>query len=272
MNSDTKILFTDLDGTLLDDHKQISEKNLEAIRKALAHGHKIVISTGRALPSAIVQSEKLGLTMPGCYIIAYNGASIYDSFEKKIIFSQTLPREYVNYLFEEAHRQSLHVHTYEDAYVVTEEENENLFQYLRDTGLKHRVVSSVKKELSCDPPKLLIVDYSNHDTLVRFQESIKDWSVGKVDSFFSSDFLLEVVSPGISKGNAILNLCQALNLPLENTISAGDAENDISMLKTTHTSVVMKNANPEMYAYATYVTEHDNNHDGIAEVIYKFML
>ena len=79
MKTETKILFTDLDGTLLNDQKQISEGNLAAIRQALDLGHKVVISTGRALASAKKQAETLGLTMPGCYIIAFNGACIYDS-------------------------------------------------------------------------------------------------------------------------------------------------------------------------------------------------
>ena len=48
MKTETKILFTDLDGTLLNDQKQISEGNLTAIRQALDLGHKVVISTGRS--------------------------------------------------------------------------------------------------------------------------------------------------------------------------------------------------------------------------------
>ena len=95
MNTDTKILFTDLDGTLLNDQKQISEGNLAAIHMALEKGHKIVISTGRALTSAKKQALALGLTMPGCYIIAFNGACIYDIHEKKVIFSETIPVDYV---------------------------------------------------------------------------------------------------------------------------------------------------------------------------------
>ena len=111
MNHETKILFTDLDGTLLNDQKQISKGNLTAIHKALDCGHKIVISTGRALISARKQAETLGLTMPGCYIIAFNGACIYDIHAKKVIFSQTIPVDYVYALFEEAHRQGIHIQT-----------------------------------------------------------------------------------------------------------------------------------------------------------------
>ena len=271
MNTETKILFTDLDGTLLNDQKQISEGNLNAIHQALDLGHKIVISTGRALISAKEQAETLGLTMPGCYIIAFNGACIYDIYEKKVIFSQTIPMDYVCHLFEEAHKFGLHIQTYDDTQVIAERENKELSEYCRNTGMGYRLVSSVS-ELHADPYKVLTVDYQRHDLLLHFQEHIRDWAKGKIDSYFSCDSLLEIIAPGISKGNAILRLCEQLQIPLEHTISAGDADNDISMLQTTPVSVVMKNADAHMHAYATYITEHDNNHDGVAEAIYKFMI
>lgn len=272
MNTDTKILFTDLDGTLLNDQKQISEGNLAAIHMALENGHKIVISTGRALASAKKQAETLGLIMPGCYIIAFNGACIYDIHEKKVIFSETIPLDYVYHLFEEAHKLNIHIQTYDDTQVLTESENDDLFRYCHNTGMEYKVISSVRSELIFSPYKVLVIDYQHHDPLVQFQEQIRTWAEGKIDFYFSCNELLEIVAPDISKGNAIIRLCEQLQIPLEATISAGDADNDISMLQTTHTSVVMKNADPHMHAYATYITEQDNNHDGVAEAIYKFML
>ena len=272
MNTDTKILFTDLDGTLLNDQKQISARNLAAIHMALENGHKIVISTGRALASAKKQAETLGLIMPGCYIIAFNGACIYDIHEKKVIFSETIPLDYVYHLFEEAHKLNIHIQTYDDTQVLTESENDDLFRYCHNTGMEYKVISSVRSELIFSPYKVLVIDYQHHEPLVQFQEQIRTWAEGKIDFYFSCNELLEIVAPDISKGNAIIRLCEQLQIPLEATISAGDADNDISMLQTTHTSVVMKNADPHMHAYATYITEQDNNHDGVAEAIYKFML
>ena len=272
MNTDTKILFTDLDGTLLNDQKQISAGNLAAIHMALENEHKIVISTGRALASAKKQAETLGLIMPGCYIIAFNGACIYDIHEKKVIFSETIPLDYVYHLFEEAHKLNIHIQTYDDTQVLTESENDDLFRYCHNTGMEYKVISSVRSELIFSPYKVLVIDYQHHEPLVQFQEQIRTWAEGKIDFYFSCNELLEIVAPDISKGNAIIRLCEQLQIPLEATISAGDADNDISMLQTTHTSVVMKNADPHMHAYATYITEQDNNHDGVAEAIYKFML
>ena len=78
-----KILFVDLDGTLLDDNKDITPGNLEAIQKAADQGHAVVITTGRPLYSTIFQLEKLHMDKPGCYAITSNGALIYDAYTRE---------------------------------------------------------------------------------------------------------------------------------------------------------------------------------------------
>ncbi|MCR5406711.1 MAG: Cof-type HAD-IIB family hydrolase, partial [Lachnospiraceae bacterium] len=55
-----KILFTDLDGTLLDSNKNISPEDLEAIKELTASGHKFVISTGRPIQSAVKIAQRYG--------------------------------------------------------------------------------------------------------------------------------------------------------------------------------------------------------------------
>ena len=65
-----KILFLDLDGTLLNDRKEITAGNRRAIREALDRGHRIVITSGRPLKSSLARE--------GCYVIAYNGGAVYD--------------------------------------------------------------------------------------------------------------------------------------------------------------------------------------------------
>ena len=100
-----KALFLDLDGTLLNDQKQITGKNRAAIEAALAQGHHIIIATGRPLVSAAEQAQMLGLTGKGCYLIAFNGCVLYDIAENEVIFHSTLPMELLYEIFEEANRR-----------------------------------------------------------------------------------------------------------------------------------------------------------------------
>lgn len=78
--------------------------------------------------------------------------------------------------------------------------------------------------------------------------------------------------PVLTKGSAVRFLCEYTGIPLCNTIAAGDAENDISMIRAAHIGCAMKNAEEEVKQAADYITENDNNHDGVAEIIHKFVL
>ena len=93
-----------------------------------------------------------------------------------------------------------------------------------------------------------------------------------MDVCFSNYEYLEFMPAGINKGNSIKWMCEYLNIPLENTIAVGDAENDITMIKAAAIGAVMKNASDDIKQYGNYITEKDNNEGGVAEVIKKFML
>lgn len=267
-----KILFTDLDGTLLNDEKEITKDNLTAIKQALSAGHKIVLTTGRALSSAKIQAAKIGFTMPGCYLIAFNGGCIYDVCEGKVLHERTIPREYARELFRIAKEMKIYIQAYDREGIVVDAESEIVRRHAASENMKYRVIGNLQEGLSEDPPKLLLIDYDSPKPLEDFSRRIWEWSKGKVDFFFSSPQYLDVAPYGVSKGYAVRFLCDYLNFSLGNSISAGDAENDINMLETTFVSAVMRNAPENVKKYGTYITRNDNNHSGVAEIIHTFML
>ena len=63
-----------------------------------------------------------------------------------------------------------------------------------------------------------------------------------------------------------------LNVPIEHTVAAGDERNDIPMIQAAHVGVAVKNGHKELREAADYVTERDNEHGAIAEIIEKFIL
>jgi len=267
-----KILFLDLDGTLLNDEKKISTGNIKAIKKALSLGHKIVITTGRPMVSARLLSQELGLTEAGCYAIAFNGGEIYDLYQNKSIFKKTISFKYVRKIFDAAYENSLHCQTYDDTYILSEKDTPALRLYEHMTNIKSRVVDDVIAVLPSEPVKVIVISYDDPKALSDYRNATKDWSEGNVDRILSCPQYLEHVAPGVSKGAAIQILSQHLDIPMSNTIAAGDAENDISMIKTAALGVVMKNAAADIQKYGDYVTRQDNNHDGVAEIIEKFLL
>lgn len=269
----TKALFLDLDGTLLNDQKKITDGNRLAIQRALAAGHKIIINTGRPLVSAILQAEKLGLTSAGCYLIAYNGGILYDTGNRTILSKKALSLELVRKVFDEANRRSLHIQTYSDTHVLVEPRCDDAIvkRYCSLTQMSYQVIPDIHL-LAQEPVKMLLIDLNTPALLEDFSQWISTLESGQLDSFFSSNEYLEVVSKGLNKGNALKEMARLLQIPMEHTVAAGDAANDIEMLRAAHVGVSMHNGTDQVKAAADYITARDNNHDGVAEIIETFIL
>lgn len=267
----TKVIFLDLDGTLLNDQKQLTEGNKQAIEKALKQGHRVVLTSGRPLVSVKILAQELGLTAAGCYAIAFNGGEVYDLYNHVKLYKKSISREYVRYIFDTAAKAGLHCQTYDDTNILAEKETRELACYYKRTNVPYKIVPDVTTYLQEDPIKMIVINIDDHEKLVRFREQTTKWCAGKLDRVFSDPDYLEFLAPGTSKGHAIHLLCETLGIPLQNTYAVGDAENDLSMLAAVAHGVAMANAEPEVKAAACYVTEQDNNHDGVAEVIAKFL-
>ncbi len=267
-----KIFFTDLDGTLLNDEKEISDKNRRAIEELRRRGHVVVISTGRALPSAKRQAKRLKLTGKGCYIICYNGGQIYDTEQDTLIYQKSVPMKYVRSVFDDARQFGISVQTYTDTHVITEQDNASLHQYVAIQQLPYLVVDDVVSALEHEPAKVLALDYQDPSHVTEFRSFMTPRYQGKLDIYLSHPALLELVPLGVNKGNAVRFLCDYLGIPLERSVAAGDAENDLTMIQTAHVGAVMCNGEQLLKDQADYITQSDNNHDGVAEILEKFIL
>lgn len=271
---DKKILFLDLDGTLLNDRKEITPGNRAAIEKAIGLGHRIVVTSGRPLKSALIQAKRLGLAGEGCYVIAYNGAVIYDCSQEREISRRTLDMESLYEVFDEARRRNIHIQAYDaDDTVVIESRCDAAIakRYCEAIDLDFRVAEDIRSALTAPSVKALMIDFQDHEPVADMERWVLENMGEQVDCFFSSRYYLEVVPAGMNKGGAVKEMCRILSVPLENSVAAGDEANDVTMIAAAGTGVAMRNAVAEAKAAANYVTERDNNHDGIAEVIERFL-
>lgn len=267
-----KILFADIDGTLLNDKREIPEENVHAISRAVKAGHSVVIATGRPLDSGKKIVEELGLTMPGCYMIAYNGAIIYDCGNDRILEKKFVPYPCVKELFERGKKAGLYVQTYNKTQIVTTRDCPELQYYREHTKLTCQITDDVMSVLEEEPQKVMLIHLTDKKKLEKFQEENMEWQRGKCHSFFSMDTYLEYAPLDSTKASGIRYLCEYLGIPIENTVAAGDERNDIEMLQAAHIGAAMKNAKDEVKANADYVTERTNNESGVAEIIEKFIL
>ena len=268
-----KALFLDLDGTLLNDDRQITPGNRAAIEKALAAGHKVIITSGRPLVATVPLSDALGLNKPGCYVIAYNGCVFYDSYRRETIFRSVLPLPLVCELFAEANRRGIHIQTYDEEKVLVEPRcaGSAVTRYCGPTRMEWDIIPDIRT-LTREPEKILVIDFNDRKPLDDFREHIRENYGDIVDTFYSNAYYMEIINKGINKGEAILRLADLIGIDRKDTIAAGDAENDATMIQSAHIGAAMANASSEVKAIADYVTSRDNNHDGIAELIERYIL
>ena len=266
-----RLLFLDLDGTLLNDAKEITTGNREALERTLQRGHGVIITTGRPLKSALEQSRRLGLDQPGCYTIAYNGAMVYDWSKQDKVFQRALTITSVIRVFEKANEIGEHIQTYDSFDVLVEPrgDDEAVRRYCKMVSMTQRVIDDIHTDLKEDPVKCLVINYEKKEGLEAMQVWIRE-NMAEMDCFFSCPQFLEVVPKGMNKGEAVKMLCKLLGVEIENAVACGDAANDLAMLKAAGIGVAMCNGADEVKAIADYITTRDNNHDGVAEAADKF--
>lgn len=272
-DSRRKILFTDLDGTLLDNKKDIGESTMAAIREMLDLGHIFAICSGRSLESAKMVARQFGFDRPGCYMACYNGGLLYEPSQDKVIDKATVPLPYVRRMFDQAQEAGLHIHTYDaDGAVMARRRSKELEFYQRHTALPVKVGDDILDSLTVEPAKMIVLSLTSHESLQKFQQDNADWAQGRLDSFFSCEQYLEYCPAGVSKGAAVKKLCGYLGIPVADAVAAGDERNDIPMLEAAGMAAVPSNAHPQVRPYADYICEKSNQQGAVGEIIRKFIL
>lgn len=269
---DKHLLFLDLDGTLLNDRQEITPGNRRALEQALDRGHGVIIATGRPLTSAMGQARVLGLDQPGCYLAAYNGGVIYDWSTGQQLCRKALDMATVQEIFDYVNQKGLHIQTYDDTDVLVEKRCDNALvrQYCGTGVIGFRVIDDVRTGLPKPPVKILMID-PDRRVLEELRQELTPMLAGRADVFFSNRTYLEIVAAGVNKGEAVKTLSALLDVPLANTIAAGDEANDLSMIRSAGLGVAMANGIDEVKAAAGYITRRDNNQDGIAEIVELFL-
>ncbi len=265
------LFFSDIDETLVNTDKTLSDENHAAIEHFLSKANIFVLSPGRALKDASTLLKNLGLYgRENLLISSYNGALIYDTFQEKELSRTTIPLDLVGETFDLAKEFGIHIQTYTETSVVTEADNEYLQYYLKVQSLPVIYCDDIRNANIAPPPKCLCLDFKHPEKITQFRSFFEQKIHGRLDCFQSNPWLLEIVAPGVNKGASLRYIAQLYNIPIENTISAGDAENDLPMIQAAGIGCAMKNADEALKEQADYVTKNDNNHAGIAEILNRF--
>jgi Cof subfamily protein (haloacid dehalogenase superfamily) len=270
-----KLICVDMDGTLLNSRKQISERNKSVLRQAREQGVRIAISTGRTYVDARYYVDLIGLEIP---IIAANGAYIQVEKQQQPIYQSRLDTDLAVRILDTCRRYRItpSFHTPQKEYYG----NGLLLLRWLLFGVKHNLSGNCKwvwgyknwRRVLAEEQGLIVkcvIIGLNQKKLQRLRVEFSRNDALEVVSSWSNN--IELNCKGISKGKGVELLAEYYNIKKEEIIAIGDSENDLTMLEYAGLGVAMGNAAPGIKERADFVTD-TNDRDGVARVIEKFFL
>lgn len=264
------LFFTDLDGTLLNDEKMISPKTLTAIDAYISAGNKFIIASGRPLNNIREVVKRTGLgRYQNLLLICYNGSVIYDCGEEKYLADLRLDPKDIMHIIDTAEEMGIHCQTYSSDKVICRHQNAESDLYAKRTQIDYIYDEDILSHLDKAPHKALAIYMEGHDKLELLKEKLAPWMEGKLTTVYSCPEYLEFVDYRSGKGSAVKYICDLYNVPTTEAYAAGDADNDLSMLAAVGNSISMINGTDEVKAITSITTKEDNNHDGLAEILFS---
>jgi Cof subfamily protein (haloacid dehalogenase superfamily) len=263
---DFRLIGIDLDGTLLLNSSDVSERNVAAIRAATARGVTVAIATGRPHVSAEQFVERLGLhDVP---IISFNGALIKRPGEEKELFCEPVPADLAAEVVQYCVDRRMHLHYYlgDEMYVPRVSHWALLYQAraaippIPVGDLRRFNGRSPIKIIVCVPPEQAM------DVLEEARERFGE----RLLVTHSMPEYVEFLSRDAGKGKALRWLAGHLGIPVEQTMGMGDMLNDLELVQMSGFGVAMPHAQEPVKAAAQYVAQ--SGPEGVAEAIEKFVL
>ncbi|BBI32622.1 Cof-type HAD-IIB family hydrolase [Cohnella abietis] len=259
-----RLIALDIDGTLLNDHHEVTPRVREAVRAAAEQGAEIVLCTGRGSTSALSVLNDLGLKGT---MITHNGASIIDSETREVLYDTVISHEHAQTYVTFFRERGIHydMNTAFDLYV--EQMNEEISQMYsnmlaipilrsEEEGFPERMV-----KMSIFAPKAVLDEVEAE--WIGWHHELQ--TVRSGDSFFDVQHL------HASKGKALEQLANLRGIAREHILAIGNYYNDTAMITYAGWGVAMANSPNEVKAIADEVTI-SNNEDGVAVVLEQRVL
>lgn len=266
-----KLLVLDVDGTLLNDKKEITPHTLSALLKVQQMGVHIVLASGRPTYGVLPIAEALELNHYGGYILSYNGGQIINAQTGEIMFEKRINPEMIPYLDKKAKKNNFAIFTYHKNTIITDTpENKYIQQEAILNKMQIQKVDVFPEAIDFGPCKCMLAG-DDEDLLIGLENHWKKRLAGTLDVFRSESYFLEVVPHFIDKGNTLGILMEMLSVPAEKVMAIGDGVCDFSMLQLAGLGVAMGNAQDSVKACADFTTM-TNDADGVALAVEKAIL
>ncbi len=258
-----KLIVSDLDGTLLDSQRRISQRTKDLIKEFTKKGGVFTFATGRMEASVAKYLDYLDISCP---VILYNGAKIVDVMKNAVLYEELLEYDLAKKALKIASKYEWDVLLYLEKRIFVKKINDVIKEYMIKDGVCCEAVGELYDFIKYPPTKILNIGDSNFFS--SYIEEVKQQINTPLNFVISEHNYLEILPEASSKGNALIKLADSLNISIEESIAIGDNLNDISMINAAGLSVAVENAHEKVIACADYITKSNVN-EGVAEILHK---
>lgn len=266
-----KLLILDVDGTLLNEAKELTRRTHMALLKVQQMGVRIVLASGRPTYGLLALAKQLELGNYGGFIISYNGCQIIRASNGEILFERRINPELLPYVEKKAHKHGFALMTYHDDCLVTDTpDNIHITDEAQLNHLKLIYEESFSTAIDFAPCKCTLVS----DDTEALDALAAHWTKrlsGSLDVLRSEPFFLEVVPCGVDKANTVGALLDLLGMNSDEVMAIGDGVCDVTMLQMAGLGIAMGQAPDSVQACADRVTA-SNQEDGVAQAVEQLIL
>lgn len=263
-----KILVLDIDGTLTNSKKQITEATKQAIWELMDRGHLVALASGRPTPGMRRYEKELELDKRGGYLLSYNGARIVECISGEVVHQNFLPLQVVPELYEFARERGAGLITYDGDIVISAFEPD---EYIKlEAGINWLPIRH-------EPDFVEYVNYDINKCLMTapgeqaavYEKELQERFGDIISIYRSEPFFIEIMPKDINKAVGLDLVLKGLGMGPEQAVCCGDGYNDISMIEYAKVGVAMGNAQPAVKEAADYIAP-TNDEDGLVDVISRF--
>lgn len=261
-----KLIAVDMDGTLLDDDKNISVRNKQAVQKAVKAGIVVMFASGRVFAGVKRYADYLDLDVP---LVIYNGAAVIGSRSKKVLYEKPIEIKTAQSIIRYCGQKGYHIQPYADDRFQVFSHNDFSENYQKVFGVEEEILGDSMCNITTPPCKMLVIAKSKDFQAVRNDLECKFSQ--QVDFSSSMPDYLEMVEPGVNKWSAVRSVGDMYGIKPMDIMCIGDNNNDYSMIKNAGIGVAMGNSNECILKIAKVVTA-TNTEDGVAAAIEKVLV
>ncbi|ANQ18336.1 Cof-type HAD-IIB family hydrolase [Vibrio natriegens] len=264
----TKIVASDLDGTLLAPNHQLSAYSKMTLRTLHEMGYTFVFATGRHHVDVAGIRSQVGIP---AYMITSNGARVHDQNDK-LMYSENVPQELVQGVIDTIkHDHEILIHMYQNDDWLLNKDDETLREFHEEFTYK----LFDENQAPTDGIAKIFFTHADkdHERLVAFETQLRDQFGDKLNIAFSTPWCLEVMNGEVSKGHALQAIAESLDLELKNCLAFGDGMNDVEMLSMAGKGLIMGTAHEKvMKALPNNEVIGSNADDAVARYLQKHLL